>query len=625
MSAPHPGYGPAPGQRPDRIPAPTGPGGRPADQRADRIPAPAEPTGPDRSGGDRPASSSEWRRVHPLTPLLHGGAVILGILGVTVYNLIDTIGRIIRDLIRGDDSIGRAIADHPGIVAAVVGGLLLVLLALGAYLYLAWRAERYRLDEDSIDLRQGLLAKRQRSARFDRVQSVDINQRFLPRMLGLAALVFDVAGGDDSNITLSYLSRAKAEALRDEILARVRSARASQPAHAPEPGAPAGDGLGGPARGPGPAPETSSAPGGSAGMRAAARGARSSPLGAKVLARTGHLIEETATGVSDDVSRTLTEVLAPYRVRAQAGESGQLIRVPLHRVIAAAFLSGGFVIGVLILVALVIVAVVLTVVFGMEAGAGMFGGLIPAAIAIFGAAVSSISHGNFAVALTPDGLRVSAGVFSTTRRVIPVDRIQAVRLNQPLLWRIPGWWKAEFTQATKPGSDSQGTGSVLLPVGTLDDALLMMGLALPDPAPTDGVSARALVVEGLSGPLPESAGAEAVAASRQYIGRPSRSRWLDPFVQPRRAHAVTPTMTIIRSGVLTRVADFVPHARVQSMRWRQGPIQRALDLGTVGLHISAGPVHPAIVHLGAADSHRFLAEHAETTRRARRELDEAGA
>jgi putative membrane protein len=91
--------------------------------------------------------------------------------------------------------------------------------------WLAWRVMGYRVDAEAIYYRRGLLSKKLRKARLDRVQSIDLQQKLLPRVLGMAELVFDVAGGSDSNISLKYLSKKRAEELRDELLRTVSSRR----------------------------------------------------------------------------------------------------------------------------------------------------------------------------------------------------------------------------------------------------------------------------------------------------------------------------------------------------------------------------------------------------------------
>ncbi|MBE8145977.1 PH domain-containing protein [Brevibacterium casei] len=95
----------------------------------------------------------------------------------------------------------------------------------------------YRVDDEAIYARSGLIAKKVRKARLDRVQSIDLQQKLLPRLLGLAELVFDVAGGKGSNVSLKYLSRKRADLPRDELLAAVRDVKqAAAPADAPGPG-----------------------------------------------------------------------------------------------------------------------------------------------------------------------------------------------------------------------------------------------------------------------------------------------------------------------------------------------------------------------------------------------------
>jgi putative membrane protein len=50
----------------------------------------------------------------------------------------------------------------------------------------------------------------------------------------------------------------------------------------------------------------------------------------------------------------------------------------------------------------------------------------------------------------------------------------------------------------------------------------------------------------------------------------------------------------------------VPHARVQSVRLTQGPLQRRLSLATVHLDTSPGPVQPTAHHRDAADARALV-------------------
>ena len=66
---------------------------------------------------------------------------------------------------------------------------------------------------------------------------------------------------------------------------------------------------------------------------------------------------------------------------------------------------------------------------------------------------------------------------------IPVQRVQAVRMLEPLLWRPFHWCRLEVDVAGHSGRDSaEGTHAVrkaLLPVGSPDEARRLLRIALP--------------------------------------------------------------------------------------------------------------------------------------------------
>jgi putative membrane protein len=76
-----------------------------------------------------------------------------------------------------------------------------------------------------VHLHSGVLFRQQRQARLDRLQSVDVVQPLLARLLGLAELRLEVAGGAGSDVRLSYLKEADAQRLRNTLLARAAGVR----------------------------------------------------------------------------------------------------------------------------------------------------------------------------------------------------------------------------------------------------------------------------------------------------------------------------------------------------------------------------------------------------------------
>jgi putative membrane protein len=69
---------------------------------------------------------------------------------------------------------------------------------------------------------------------------------------------------------------------------------------------------------------------------------------------------------------------------------------------------------------------------------------------------------------------------------------------------------------------------------------------------------------------------------------------------------VTPDALLVRGGRVRRFVEVVPHARVQSLRLRQGPLQRRLGLATVEVLTTPGPARPRARHLDAGEATRLL-------------------
>jgi putative membrane protein len=596
------------------------------------------------------AAPEVWHRVHPLTPILESLGVLVAIFVAAAYGLQNFFQSAVEDLATGksvDLTFAGWLRSHPLVILAIVGGIILILLVTAFFSWLAWRVMGYRVDAEAIYYRRGLLSKKQRKARLDRVQSIDLQQKLLPRVLGMAELVFDVAGGTDSNISLKYLSKKRAEELRDELLQAVRAKKQGGTAAAAGTGtagdaAPTGDGR--PARAAGSEPGSGSegnsaagdagAPSASAGVPVSGDGRyadvseasersgvdRSVPergdesLGVRLSKRLGVM----ADGVSAEAESSLGDLLAPYNLAPNIGREGEIIRVPVHRVVVASLLKSETLVSIAVVLFVIGIAITMLAMGIKEAFIPILVGVLPGIFAAFSVFRKNLDNANFVVRLSESGLAVNHGLFSTSRKVIPLDRIQAVCLHQPLLWRWAGWWQAEFNIA----SDSDGQDSnLLLPVGDIDQALLMVGLALPDPQLPDGIAADTLVRSAMYDRKSEDPAAP--AAEALFHGQPRSSRLLDPLVWKRRAYALTGSLLVLRLGVLDRRVDFVPHVRVQSLRYHQGPLMRARGLGTVAVHSTAGPIVPRVTHQRDEDAKRFFIEHAERTRIARQRFDAA--
>ncbi|WP_067685493.1 PH domain-containing protein [Actinoplanes awajinensis] len=170
---------------------------------------------------------------------------------------------------------------------------------------------------------------------------------------------------------------------------------------------------------------------------------------------------------------------------------------------------------------------------------------------------------DFRLARDPGGrLLLRYGLTETRSQVVPLHRVQAVRITWPLLWRLTDWLYLQLDVAGY-GAPERGndTGSDrLLPVGDRDAARFLIGTVLP------GVDLAALAT----------------------TPPPSRVGWLHPFGLRFMGVGLHPDVLVTREGRLAREMTLVPYARLQSVRVVQGPLQRMLGVATVYADAAGG-------------------------------------
>ncbi len=113
-------------------------------------------------------------------------------------------------------------------IAVLVG-----LVALGLLLTVGWEYARfqridYELTPDTFDVRSGVFSRREREIPFHRIQNVDIEQNVVHRLLGIAEVRLETAGGGSTEAQLQYVSRTEADRLQDVISDRKRGATAGE-------------------------------------------------------------------------------------------------------------------------------------------------------------------------------------------------------------------------------------------------------------------------------------------------------------------------------------------------------------------------------------------------------------
>ncbi len=273
-------------------------------------------------------------------------------------------------------------------------------------------------------------------------------------------------------------------------------------------------------------------------------------------------------------------------------------------------------------VVIVLGAVVSVVLSAVTESRGFVFYLIPAGLGLAAAYWSSFNKGyNFTAAISPDGIRLRYGLLDTQAQTLPPGRIQALRVSQPPLWRLLGWYRIQVNAAgygTPGGNGDASSRTTLLPVGTLADVFTMLALVLPDPGTPEPVRVFSAGLGGLSARQGSGASGAPAADDGGFVTTPRRARLLAPLGWRRNGFAATDTALLIRSGRWWRHLVLVPHQRTQSIALQQGPLARRFRVADLVLHTTAGPVSPRLIQAGLDEGRALLDAQASRARSARR-------
>lgn len=92
----------------------------------------------------------------------------------------------------------------------------------GGYALARYLRFRYELDGDTLSVESGVFARQSRQIPLGRVQNVDVEQNVVNRLLGLAVVRFETAGGSATEATLDAVDRAEVDRLRNYVRRRDR-------------------------------------------------------------------------------------------------------------------------------------------------------------------------------------------------------------------------------------------------------------------------------------------------------------------------------------------------------------------------------------------------------------------
>lgn len=508
------------------------------------------------AGAPKPIALGQPQRLHWLTPILKTWQLVLALLAFLAYQNLQEI----RELSKQAENYH--LLDDVGLVVLVVlVGVVAFLAIMGLYAYVSWRCMSYTLDAKSITLHQGIIFKNKRSVYLERIQSVDINRTLVARLLGLGTVRIESAGGSGSNLDLSYLKNSELAGIRAQLL------EAAFAAKAPHEGAAMGQAQmapGAPVPGVQPAPQ----PGGQMPGQ---------------YVQGGHYTQAGQYGAGQ------------YAAGAQLEEQ-TLYSVSSTRLIGSYLLNPALVLSLVGVIAIIIAGVfALSGVSDAGAIMGAGFGLFAAASAMASSLWGRFNHDfNFSLAVSRVGLRLHGGLTQTYSRTLPPNRIHAVELTQPLMWRLKGWWRVEVL-----------TADSLLPVGDWGQALYALWLVIPELASANPQALLNNMAYGVGTANP---------SGDHLWCAPGRTRWLDPLLYKRNAVAVTDTAVLIRAGRFKRRLIVLTHERSQSLALSQGPFERLVDVANIKFDMVPGPIKPVIRHLDTGQARQLWAHQAHRAR-----------
>lgn len=508
----------------------------------------------------------------------------------------------------------------------LIGFAVLVLILVGGSI--DWWFTRYSLDDLAIHRRSGFLFKKNRTIRLESVQSVDISRPLVARLLGLSELRFEVADGSSEALHIKYVSARKAEVLRRTAMASInllRSEAAGRPVdvlpdsmqisaermpdanqlHQPfeasyeaSYGAPLQDGT-------------------------AQNGTQQvePQQGAQQLAP-----EQSAPqppGTQQPVaSRRGARARMPMPVAADPSQP-PIFRISNVRLIASIMLE--HLVWLVPAVALMVGAAVFAAIMDGESPFLIFMALLPGTFVPLLGYLGTLwarfdGAANFKI--TPSGqggVTLRYGFTGTHTQNVMVERIQALAVEQSILWRAFGWYRIKMTIAgigiEKNDNQKVVTRNVALPVGNKQETLMALRLLLPA---LDEAQAQVLLDTANGSLKSEKPQVPAM------IVTPSSARWMDLLTWKRNgvttvgytAGSVQATtridsdaarasvgehtrgdLLLIRGGYFIRTLSIVPVSRVLSVSWGQGPLQRAFGCASVHFGTVPGPVRTLMMHL----------------------------
>ena len=291
-----------------------------------------------------------------------------------------------------------------------------------------------------------------------------------------------------------------------------------------------------------------------------------SPLSGRFLGLAEVRVVSAGRGAEHGRLAYLTAAQAPVvRARLLALAHGLEVGTPEPPSLALLHVQNGLLLPALLMRSqvlapvLIAIAAVAAIAAAPLVGAGALGSAVTVlVISGLGVARAFNEDFDFTISEAGDGVRLDRGLLQRRHETIPYGRIQAVRVVEPFFWRVFGWARLEVDVARQSVSreadrDAQQVARTLIPVASRDQALWLLARVMPDAHPN---------------PPPDA-------------GPPSRARLKAPLSFHFLAAWFGQRYMYARTGRVQKSTIIVPLVKVQSVRLKSGPLQRAFRVATV--------------------------------------------
>jgi len=463
------------------------------------------------------------------------------------------------------------------------------LAALGAVVFSGYALARYlrfqyELDGDTLTVESGVFARQSRQIPLGRVQNLDVEQNILNRLLGLAVVRFETAGGSATEATLDAVDEAEVERLRNYVRTHDRGETAAAGDAADAVAGTEGTGRSAHADLPGvtgPAPahtsdaQTKSGPGGS--VSPSDTEGSGQPDGSLLFAFDQRELLTYALVSVRPAAPVLTLASLPLGMdlvwavlRFNATLAGASLGGPVVRwLVSSPETTRLAVFAALSIVQFLLLALVVSV------------------------ALTVIEYYGFKLTRADGDLRYERGLLRRYSGNIPLEKVQTVTIRENVLMRRFGYATLAVETAGYSGGNQQSTQGVAVPLAPREEVYELARDIEPFgdldfERPPKRARRRYLARFSLA-----AAGLTAVAYAVDSLVLETGYWWLAallflpvvPAAHLRWRHRgfdLDESVLASRSGFWRRTTRIVPYYRLQTVFVTRSPFQRRRDLATVG-------------------------------------------